>query len=161
VNGYSGLNLFVANEGNGTIGEYSTSGETLNASLVTGLASPCGIAVYGSDLFVVNNGTGTISEYTTSGTLVNASLVTGLDNPWGIAVSGTDLFVTNRYGVGEYSTSGEILNASLVTGLWDVTGVAVVNTPEPSTLALLAVGAVSLLGYAWRRRKAALAHPAV
>jgi hypothetical protein len=28
-------------------------------------------------------------------------------------------------------------------------------TPEPSTLAFLGVGAISLLGYAWRRRKAA------
>jgi hypothetical protein len=41
----SGSNLFVLNEGDGTIGEYTTSGEVVNAHLVSGLSSPYGIAV--------------------------------------------------------------------------------------------------------------------
>ena len=64
------------------IAEYTTSGATVNASLVTGLNAPSGIAVSGSDLFVVNNGSGgpgSVGEYTTSGATVNASLVSGLD----------------------------------------------------------------------------------
>ena len=50
----SGSNLFVANYGSGTIGEYTTSGATVNAALVSGLNEPFGIAVSGSNLFVAN-----------------------------------------------------------------------------------------------------------
>ena len=38
----------------GTIGEYTTSGATVNAALISGLNDPHGIAVSGSDLFVTN-----------------------------------------------------------------------------------------------------------
>ena len=41
----SGSDLFVANSYNGTIGEYTTSGATVNASLVSGLNAPVGIAL--------------------------------------------------------------------------------------------------------------------
>lgn len=37
--------VFVANNGNSTIGEYTTSGAALNTSLITGLSSPEGLAV--------------------------------------------------------------------------------------------------------------------
>ena len=67
----------------------------MNASLVSGLSVPAGIAVSGSNLFVANTGNGTIGEYTTSGGVVNASLVSGLNDPVGIAVSGSNLFVVN------------------------------------------------------------------
>ena len=48
------------------IGEYTTTGTTVNASLITGLLHPLSIAVSGGDIFVLN-GNGTIGEYTTSG----------------------------------------------------------------------------------------------
>ena len=57
----------------------------MNASLVSGLNAPEGIAILGSDLFVANYGGNTIGEYTISGATVNASLVSGLGLPWGIA----------------------------------------------------------------------------
>jgi hypothetical protein len=38
-------NLFVANYYGGTIGEYTTSGATVNGSLISGLNQPTGIAV--------------------------------------------------------------------------------------------------------------------
>ena len=41
----SGNNLFVVNTVAETIGEYTTSGATVNASLITGLVSPFGIAI--------------------------------------------------------------------------------------------------------------------
>ncbi len=84
----SGADLFVANLGNGTIGEYTTAGATVNAALISGLNQPFGIAVSGSDLFVANGGNGTIGEYTTSGATVNAALISGLIAPQGIAISG-------------------------------------------------------------------------
>jgi hypothetical protein len=40
-----GESLFVANNFDGTIGEYTTSGATVNVSLISGLGSPFGIAV--------------------------------------------------------------------------------------------------------------------
>src|SRR5450759_2224415 len=89
--------IFVTNYSAGTIGEYNTSGGTVDASLVSGLSFPLGIAVDGSNLFVTNPiDFTTIGKYTTSGATVNASLVSGLAiNPVGLAVSGSDLFVTN------------------------------------------------------------------
>ena len=155
----SGTNLFVANfaDGtNGTIGEYTTSGATINASLITGLHSLYGIAISGSNLFVVNwgggqAGAGTIGEYTTSGATVNSALITGLNFPIGIAVSGNKLFVTTLNGVGEYTTSGVTVNPSLITGLSGPAGIAVV--PEPSTWALLTSGASAFLLFGNRHRR--------
>jgi hypothetical protein len=37
--------LFVANYGNGTVGEYTISGATVNTSLISGLNGPLGIAI--------------------------------------------------------------------------------------------------------------------
>src|SRR5215469_11598300 len=56
----SGSNLFVTNQANGTIGEYTTSGAIVNAALVSGLNTQGGIAISGSDLFVTNYSSGTI-----------------------------------------------------------------------------------------------------
>jgi uncharacterized delta-60 repeat protein len=123
----SGEQIFVTNAGAGTIGEYTPSGATVNAALISGLGTPEGITAVGSDLFVVNQATDSIGEYTTSGATVNASLISGLAKPIGIAASGSDLFVTNRTTdtVGEYTTSGATVNASLITGLSNPRGIAV------------------------------------
>jgi hypothetical protein len=90
--------IFVTNYGANTIGEYTTAGATVNASLISGLNGPVGIAVSGSNLFVVNLNTGTyggtVGEYTTSGATVNASLISGLSESLFIAVSGTNLFIS-------------------------------------------------------------------
>jgi hypothetical protein len=93
----SGSNLFVVNHGtysqgsyvagSGSIGEYTTSGATVNAALVSGLNYPRQIAVLGGNLYVTNSLAGTIGEYdATTGAPVNAALVSGLDYPVGIAV---------------------------------------------------------------------------
>ena len=42
--------LFVANAGNGTIGEYTTSGATVNAALISGLSGLWGMAADGTDI---------------------------------------------------------------------------------------------------------------
>ena len=101
------------------IGQYTTSGATINSGLGLGPDQASGIAISGSDLFVANIGLGTVEEYKTSGAPVNVSLISGLGGPRGIAISGSDIFVTNfQTGtVGEYTTSGVTLNASLITGL--------------------------------------------
>jgi hypothetical protein len=125
--GAQGSDIFVTNENNDTVGEYTTSGTTVNASLITGLSSPIAIAVSGSDIFVASLVGGTISEYTTSGTLVNASLISEPNLPVAIAVSGSDIFVANlnTNTIGEYTTSGATVNAALITGLNSPDGIAV------------------------------------
>jgi hypothetical protein len=57
--------LFVANSSNNTIGEYATSGATINSAPISLPGSPGRIAVSGSDVFV--DGGGYIGEYTTTG----------------------------------------------------------------------------------------------
>ena len=101
-------NIYVT-IGNGTLGGYTTSGATVNASLISGLGYPGapgldGVAVSGNDLFLANyagggSGAGFVGEYATSGATVNASLITGLTAAYDIAISGDDLFVVNE-GVG-------------------------------------------------------------
>ena len=160
--------IFVVNTSADTIGEYTNSGATVNASLVSGLNQPSGIVVSGPDLFVANNnfGTiynaGTIGEYNAiTGAAVNASLVSGLNYPIGLAVSGPDLFVTNANPgtIGEYTTSGATVNASLISGSgFYPTNIAVsaapvsAPVPEPSTYAMMLAG-LGLIGFIAYRRK--------
>jgi hypothetical protein len=109
-------------DGTGTVGEYdATTGATINASLVSGLFGPTGVAVSGGKLYVTNFGGGTIGEYdATTGATINASLVSGLNGPNAIVVSGGNLWVSNYYTgtIGLYDAStGATINASLVSGL--------------------------------------------
>src|SRR5947207_3157169 len=131
--------IFVANSGSATIGEYdNNSGGTVNTSLVSGLSSPNGIALSGANLLVANNTAGTIGVYNaTTGATVNASLVSGLSGPNGIALSGANLLVANNTAgtIGVYNaTTGAAVNASLVSGLSNPTGIAVVATPPAFNL---------------------------
>ena len=126
-----GQNIFVSNL-SGTVGEYTLSGSTVNASLI--VAPPetlAGIAVSGSNVFVSETN-GTIGEYTTSGGSLIGTIVTGGSGE-GLVVSGSDLFVDNYNEggpgtIGEYTTSGGTVNASLITGLNNPTGLAVFGT---------------------------------
>jgi hypothetical protein len=160
----SGGNLFVTslnNGTNGTIGEYTTSGATVNPALVSGLNSPLGISVSeGNLLFVVTNvNNGTIGKYTTSGATVNPALVSGLRNPAGIAMSEGNLFVAEFYGntIGEYTTSGATVNAALVSGVVSPNFIAVVDpaVPEASIGTLLLLGVTAMFGLKRLLRKPA------
>jgi hypothetical protein len=79
--------MFIPSYQNGTIGEYTLSGGVVNATLVTGLNGPQGLAILGNDLYVVNDGNGTVGEYTISGQTINSSLITGLNTGTYIAVA--------------------------------------------------------------------------
>lgn len=90
----SGDDIYVLHgQGDHTIGHYKTTGETVNASLLTLpalVSSVARIAVQGSDLYVTSGAAinqFSVAEYTTDGALVNASLIGGLLDPVGIQVS--------------------------------------------------------------------------
>jgi hypothetical protein len=132
----SGNKIFVAQNQNHTIGEYTTTGATVNADLISNVSSPVGIVVTANDIFVANySGTEGIEEFTLSGTAVGTPLVYDDDGPNALALSGNDLFVSNdvvpsgSYNessatIGEYTTSGTTVNASLITGVDQFNGEA-------------------------------------
>ncbi len=127
------------------IGEYTTSGGTVNASLLSGSGFVLGLAVEGDDLFVAN-GLGAIGDYSIPTTTWNPSLITGLDSPYALAINGNDLFVANSGNgtIGEYTTSGDMVSPALISGLTgNIYGLAVV--PEPATPGLFALTGVVLL----------------
>lgn len=139
-------NVFVADLGpfgvddRGTIGEYTNSGATVNASLISGLSFPGSIAVSEGFIYVTNFHEGTIGKYTTSGLTINPTLISGLNAPGDIEVSGGDLYVAELNRVGKYSTSGGTVNASLITGLSSPPGALAVSGTN------LFVGTGSTLG---------------
>ncbi len=73
---------------NGTVAVYdAVTGGVVNASFITGLNSPLGLAISGNNLFVANFGSGTVGEYdATTGATINANFVTGLNGPVDLAV---------------------------------------------------------------------------
>jgi len=115
--------LFVTNWNSGTVGEYTTTGETVNAALISGLSYPQAIVVSGGNLFITdfNQNNGTVGEYTTAGDPVNDALVTGLGSPpGGLALSGGSLFVDNYFSgsIGEYdAVTGAATQAPLIRGI--------------------------------------------
>jgi hypothetical protein len=120
--------LYVTQSGD-SVGEYNTTtGEVINASFITGLDLPIGLALRGNTLFVVNFGPGTVGEYDAkTGATINASFITGLNNPEGLALLGDTLFVSN-FGngtVGEYdANTGAAINTNFIAGLARPIGLA-------------------------------------
>jgi hypothetical protein len=94
----SGQVLLISNSYNGTIGEYDpNTGNAINASLMSGVPNPYGLAVTGSKLFVATTNNDRVAEYNVNtGALINPSFVTGTFSgyPSGLAASGDTLYVS-------------------------------------------------------------------
>jgi len=155
--------LFVAtsydSQGHQHVGEYTTAGGTVNASFITAMQNPYGVAVSGNNLFVSNVGNSTIYEYdATSGANLSLDFTHGgAASPEAIAVDnlGLNLYVANTAGnpngfVDDFSLTSGTLVASPGMGSMDApTGIFYV--PEPSSVAALFVGMAMLTT---RRRRA-------
>lgn len=127
--------IYVANNGGGNdgiIGEYTISGATINASLVSDLNLPYGLAISGGNLYEAN-AAGTIGEYNlATGAAINPALITPVvTSTVGIAISGGDIFVAGANNVigdnnvGEYTISGAPVKTRLVSGLSEPSFLAV------------------------------------
>jgi hypothetical protein len=128
----AGSDLFVTNGLNGTVGEYTTSGATVNASLISGLSQPYGIAVVeppASKLALAQEPAST----TTNSTL--APITVDVEDSSGDLVSSDNSDVTLAIGTG---TTGATLGGT--TTVAAVGGVATfnnltLNAPGTYTLA--------------------------
>ena len=136
---------------NGLVGEYNaTTGAAIN-SFPTFRSDTYSIAVSGNNLYVGNYYYGVGLYDATTGAAINSSLISSYCNS--IAVSGNNLYVGNYNGVGLYdATTGAAINSSLISG--HSQSLAVSGVPEPSTYALLGVGAIGML-VVIRRKKTA------
>ena len=123
-----GTNLYVNYISLGTIGKYTISGSIVNPSLISGLNTPLGMAISGTNLFVAD--VNRIGKYSTTGAIINSNLITNLSNPVGLLVINTNLFVTfNSTGkIGKYTLDGVEIDASLISNLDSPVGLATDGT---------------------------------
>jgi hypothetical protein len=130
--------IYVTNYGSNTIGKYdSATGATLDASFITGLSQPWGIAVSQGILYVANFGNSTIGKYdAATGAALNASFITVLGgyHPRGISISGGELVVANHYAnismgkISKYDVvTGTTLNDAFITGVSAPVNIAISN----------------------------------
>ena len=133
---------------NGVIGKYTASGSALNTKLITTPNFINGLAVGGGNVFVsLQDGPpdifSTIDEYTTDGTEVMNGFIS---NSGHMALDGQGYLLVGSYGDGTiaaYTTAGVLLNRTVVSGAGGAEDLVAFPTPEPSALALLAVGAAA------------------
>jgi hypothetical protein len=124
---------------------YSLSGAACAGALLMGSSASA------QNLFVSNYTPGVIDEITPGGTV--SPFATGLSYPYGIAFnSAGDLFAGDSVGNGtsyitEITPGG--VQSTFASGLYQPAGLAIqgitLPVPEPSTWALLAAGASTLL----------------
>ena len=142
-------NIYIAS--GQKIKKYTTSGQLVNASLIS-VSSPYGVAVDTNGyLYVSSYYAGIVGKYLTDGTVVNASLITGLTNACSITIGGNGHLYVGCQGVGpsngrglgtigEYTASGDAVNATLINGLSSPYYVTIISTPKfalPSPVASL------------------------
>lgn len=128
--------IYVSDYVNGTVGEYSLDGTTVNASLITGLTQPAGLALFGNHLYVIVHGddtNGTVAVYdATTGAVLKPLLITAPQFPEVLAISRGNLYLVSPGASGEGSglvgvydaKTGAVIDAPLLAGLVYPVGIA-------------------------------------
>jgi sugar lactone lactonase YvrE len=148
-------NLFVSDFSTNCIYEFTPSG--MQSTFASGLDGADGLAFDASgNLFEADIYSDTIYKFTPGGT--RSTFASGLYYPRDLAFDGNgNLFVTNCQpgyaGIYEFTPTGS--RSLFANGVNNPEGLAFAPTsvPEPSTLVLLAAGALGLAAYAWRKRR--------
>jgi hypothetical protein len=117
----------------GSVGEYTTSGGLVNASLITGLSNAQAFDLSGNSLIVSNQGANTIQTYALTGsgatlTATETGSFAGPGNEYGVTTIGGNIYVAS-YGAGsvtEYSPTGTVLGT--LTGLGGPVGLSTDGT---------------------------------
>jgi len=141
-------NLYVSAFLTGQVGKYTTTGQTINASFITGLQGAMGLTVDDiGNVYVGNWGFHSVSKFAADGSLIDLNLVTGIGIPIDVALDGYGgLYVADNginSSIGKYTTDGEVINASFI--ITAGSPAALVFVPEPSGIALTALGAIFLI----------------
>lgn len=102
--------------GAGIVSEYSLDGTVINATLISGLTFPQGIAfgtnghLYVSSYLDMSEIIGVVGEYYADGTVINAALIPGLHTPGALAFGPNGhLYVSSATTVREYTADGSLI----------------------------------------------------
>ena len=148
-----GTSLFVMNNGNGTVGDYTTAGATVNARFVGGIGpSGYGLSVANGIVYFTgalqNLGGTYVAAFDETGASRSAFPITTeqIANP--VGALGSDIFIAPTNGtVASYNgLTGRLENANLFTLPAGYAGItSIVAVPEPATWLLLSGGGAFFL----------------
>jgi len=147
-------NLYVANAANYTIEKFGPGGTgSVFATSSSGVDNPEGLAWFGGNLYVANGGNNTIEKFNALGQGSVFSSTNLLFFPDGLAFdSNGNLYVANE-GNGEVLEFGPNgVGTVVASGLGNAVYLAIEEIPEPSSLLLATLGAVSLGAFLRRKR---------
>jgi hypothetical protein len=137
----SGTDLFWADQ-NGSIGKMGLAAlpagpidilkqqVPLDEALVSGMTSPCGVAVDAGHVYWASAGGLAIGRANLDGSGVEPTFIVGAARPCGVAVDGSHVYWANEGAgtIGRANLDGSVADQSLVSGLEDPCGVAVDGT---------------------------------
>ncbi len=168
----SGENLFVANYWGNSVGKYNAlTGATVNASFVSGIANPKGLAVKGNLLYVTIGsyyGDDTVRTYDiATGASINNAFITNAGSANCLQIIGNMLYVAqSEHGrIAKFdATTGALIDAEWITGVTDGAFAIAYSAPritsQPQSLTVYAGQEASftvsatgtdVLAYQWRK----------
>jgi virginiamycin B lyase len=113
--------IYWASHRDGTIGRADIDGSGVNPSFITGVASPCGVAVIGDHIYWGDDTDNTIGRANLDGTGVNPKFITGTLGACTVVSDGTYLYWPTRSGsetgsIGRARLDGTEVNQTFIGG---------------------------------------------